>query len=259
VIEAVVFDLDGVLLDSEELWDQARRDVVSAQGGEWPPDGTAAMQGMSSPEWAAYLHGRAGVSLQDDEIIDLVVGRLLDRYDEGLPLLPGALAAVQRLSGRWPLGLASSSNRVVIERVLDLSGLRGAFATTVSSEEVSRGKPAPDVYWEAVRRLGPAAERTAAVEDSANGIRAAQAAGLPVVTVPNPRFAPPADLPATSALVLTGLDGLTVDALEGLDAAQPPPESEAAVEAGAEFRLDEQEVESFPASDPHSDWAGPAA
>jgi HAD superfamily hydrolase (TIGR01509 family) len=216
VIEAVIFDLDGVLIESEQLWDQARRAVVAARGGQWRDDATTAMQGMSSVEWADYLHDTLHVDLAPAEIIELVVDDLLSRYRHHLPLLPGAVAAVRRITQRWPLGLASSSNRVVIDSVLEVSGLSGAFFATVSSEEVSQGKPAPDVYVEAARRLHHAPRDCAAIEDSTNGIKSALAAGLPVVAIPNLSYPPRADVLTDAARVLNSLDELTVDLIDDL-------------------------------------------
>ncbi len=243
VLQAVVFDLDGVLLDSEQLWDAARRSLVASEGGTWRDDATEAMQGMSSPEWSRYVREQLGVPLAEERIVELIVADLLVRYRRDLPLLPGAVDAVRRLGAQWPLALASSSNRVVIEEVLDRSGLRGCFDAIVSSEEVEHGKPSPDVYLAATRALSAPAQACAAVEDSANGIRAAAAARMHVVVVPNPHFPPPEDALAKADLVIAALDELSLDALEAM--------------GGAEARLDEQEAESFPASDPHSDWAGP--
>ena len=248
VTEAVVFDLDGVLLDSEGRWDTARREVAAAHGGHWTDEATAAMQGMSSPEWARYLHDDLGVRLEPDRIVDLVVDRLLDQYRHDLPLLPGAVEAVRRMRARWPLGLASSSNRVVLDAVLVMAGLQDAFSVTVSSEEVGHGKPAPDVYLEAARRLGCPAAHCVAVEDSANGIRAGVAAGLAVVAVPNREFPPPRSVLDQAALVIESLDDLAVDRLAPLGGGSGDR---------IERRLDEEEDESFPASDPHSEWAGP--
>jgi HAD superfamily hydrolase (TIGR01509 family) len=213
MIRAVVFDLDGVLLDSERVWDDARRQVVTRHGGRWRDGATAAMQGMSSTEWSAYLRDQMGVDLDREDIVGLVVDQMLDRYRRELPLLPGAREAVRRMAGRWPLGLASSANRPVIDEVLALSDLAAAFQATVSSEEVPRGKPHPDVYLEAARRLGQPPRVCAAVEDSANGIRAAVAAGLSVAAVPNREFPPPAEVLAQADLVVERLSDLTVEAL----------------------------------------------
>jgi len=220
-IHAVVFDLDGVLIDSEQLWDEARRRVVAEHRGEWRTDATAAMQGMSSLEWATYLHDSLGVDLPPAEIVDLVVDTLLRRYRQHLPLLPGAVDAVRRIGARWPLGLASSSNRVAIDAVLSTARLTNAFAATVSSEEVPRGKPAPDVYLEVVRRLQQLARDCVAVEDSTNGIRSAVAAGLRVVVVPNRTYPPREDALADAAVVLDDLDELTVGVVDELMSGPP--------------------------------------
>ena len=187
----MVFDLDGVLLDSEQVWDEARRELVAETGGRWSEAAATDMLGMSAPEWSRYVHERLAVPLAPDAIDRDVVGRVVARYARALPALPGAREAVERLGARWPLGLATSSNREVVEVVLDALGVRDRFAATVSSEEVARGKPSPDVYLEAVRRLGVDPARAVAIEDSANGIRSAVAAGLPVVAIPNHHFPPP--------------------------------------------------------------------
>lgn len=220
-LEAVCFDLDGVLIDSEQAWDAARRSVTAEAGGQWRPDATRAMMGMSAPEWSAYLHDQLGVPLPSEEINRRVVERLLAGYRRELPLLPGAVPAVTRLAARWPLGLASSANREVIDAVLAASGLGGSFAVTVSGEEVARGKPAPDIYLAAARKLGVSPIRSAAVEDSANGLRSAAAAGMLVVALPNRAFPPEADALALAALTLGSLDELTPEVLEA--AADHPP------------------------------------
>jgi HAD superfamily hydrolase (TIGR01509 family) len=174
------------------------------------------MQGMSSVEWSAYIHDRLGVDLDAGRISDLVVGHVLDRYEHDLPLLPGALDAVRRTAARWRLGLASSSPPEVIRTVLDRAGLAGCFAATASSDEVPRGKPAPDVYLLAAARLGADPAASVAVEDSSNGLRSAAAAGFRVVAVPRPSYPPDADALAHAALVLDDLEGLTPEALESL-------------------------------------------
>jgi HAD superfamily hydrolase (TIGR01509 family) len=207
-MRAVVFDLDGVLVDSEHLWDRARRELVAERGGRWRAGATQDMMGMSSPEWSRYLHDELGVELEPAEISADVVRRLEVLYREELPLLPGAREAVLAAAERWPLGLASSANREIIDLVLELAELQDAFAATVSSEEVARGKPAPDVYLEAARRLGVAAADCAAVEDSSNGLRSAAAAGMTVVALPNPRFPPDADALALATVVIGSLDEL---------------------------------------------------
>ena len=153
-IRAVVFDLDGVLVDSEQVWDAARRQLTEDRGGRWSESATQDMMGMSSTEWSHYMHRELGVKMSPEEISAVIVKRMEDLYRERLPIIPGAREAVERVAVRWPLGLASSANRPVIEVVLELSGLGDFFETTVSSEEVGRSKPAPDVYLEAAAASG---------------------------------------------------------------------------------------------------------
>ena len=214
MIDAVVFDLDGLLIETEELWDEVREALARERGGRWSESAQRDMMGMSSPEWSRYMHETVGLTESPEEINDLVVERMAERYRSELPLLPGAVEAVERIAACWPLGVASSSNRALIDLVLELSGLARLFRTTVSSEEVARGKPAPDVYLEAARRLGVDPARTAAVEDSEAGIRSAAAAGMRVVAIPNRSFPPSGDALAAAHVVLASLDELTPVAMD---------------------------------------------
>ncbi len=222
-IDAVVFDLDGVLIDSESVWNEARRAVVDRHGGHWRDGATRAMMGMSSPEWSRYLHDELGVTLAPVKINDEVVAIVLKRYRHDLPLLPGAVRTIRRLAARWPLGLASSANRPVIDTVLETAGLTDSFSATVSGEEVGRGKPAPDVYLAAVRKLGVEATQAAAVEDSTNGLRAAAAAGMVVIAAPNRDYPPEPDALACAVLVIGSLDELTPDAIEAAARSRASP------------------------------------
>jgi HAD superfamily hydrolase (TIGR01509 family) len=208
VIEAVVFDLDGVLLDSEELWDEVREGLARERNGRWSDSAQADMMGMSSTEWSTYMHDVVGLEEPPEEINREVVRRMLDRYAERLPLIDGAVAAVRRLADEWPLGLASSSNRELIDRALEVSGLAPCFRATASSEEVARGKPAPDVYLEAARRLDVEPHRAAAVEDSHGGIRSARAAGMRVIATPNPSYPPDEEALALADIRLRSIDEL---------------------------------------------------
>jgi len=208
VIDAVVFDMDGVLLASEEVWDEVREAYVRERGGRYDEEIQRAMMGMSSTEWSGYLHETAGVPDEPEEINEEVVHRMLSSYREHLPLIDGATDAVHRLAARYPLGLASSSNREIIDTVLDVAGIAGCFKATVSSEEVAHGKPAPDVYLEAARRLGVEPTRCAAIEDSHGGIRSAKAAGMRVIAIPNPSYPPDEDSLAQADTVIRSLDEL---------------------------------------------------
>jgi HAD superfamily hydrolase (TIGR01509 family) len=214
-IEAVVFDLDGVLVDSEHVWDEVREELARERGGRWHERAQADMMGMSSTEWSRYMHDVVGLSESPEEINDEVVRRMRARYTDDLPLFDGAVEAVERLAGSFRLALASSSNRPLIDAVLAEAGLARCFEATVSSEEVARGKPAPDVFLEAARRLGVEPERCAAIEDSGNGLRAAHAAGMRVIAIPNRRYPPPAEAIALADVRLDSLDDLSLEAVGG--------------------------------------------
>jgi HAD superfamily hydrolase (TIGR01509 family) len=207
-IEAVVFDLDGVIVDSEHVWDEVREELARERGGRWHDRAQADMMGMSSPEWSRYMHDVVGLAESPDEINDEVVRRLLERYAAELPLIDGAVDAVERVAGSFRLGLASSSNRTVIDAVLGGAGLAERFEVTVSSEEVERGKPAPDVFLEAARRLDVEPSRCAAIEDSSNGIRAARAAEMTVLAIPNRSYPPTTDALELAHVVLDSVRDL---------------------------------------------------
>ena len=213
-IDAVIFDLDGVLVDSEPLWEEVRRRFALAHGGRWDAETPRLMMGMSSGEWAHFMRRRLGVPLPEPDIVAGVVDGMAARYREGVPLLPGAVDAVRRLAARWPLGLASSANRPLIDLVLGAARLDASFATTLSSEEVARGKPAPDVYLEVSRRLGVAPSQCAAIEDSTNGLLAAEAAGMRVIAVPRPGNRPERQALAGADAVIPDLGSLSVEVVD---------------------------------------------
>jgi HAD superfamily hydrolase (TIGR01509 family) len=214
VIDAVVFDLDGVLLDSEQVWDAAREQLAKERGGRWHDNAQRDMMGMSSREWSRYMHETIGLPEPPEQINAEVVQRLVASYREDLPVIPGAREAVERLAARWPLGLASSSNRELIDLALELLGVKDLFKATVSSEEVAHGKPATDVYLEAARRLDVDPTRIAAIEDSHNGILSAKAAGMRVIAIPNRHFPPAEQVLQQADVVLDSPAELTAEAVE---------------------------------------------
>jgi HAD superfamily hydrolase (TIGR01509 family) len=216
MIEAVVFDLDGVLIDSEPVWERVRRQLVAERGGHWAADAQRRLMGMSTGEWARYLSEDLGVGLPPETVARLVIERMAACYTERLPLMPGAVEAVRRLAAHWPLGLASSSPPSLIGTVLDAASLRACFTAVMSTEQVARGKPAPDIYLTVAGQLGWQPQRCAAVEDSSNGLRSAAAAGLRVIAVPHPRYPPDPDALGQAAVVLPGLAELTPDVITGL-------------------------------------------
>lgn len=217
-IAAVVFDLDGVLLDSEAAWVRVKKEFTEETGGHWKEEAQWDMLGMSSIEWSRYMHDELGVPLPPEQISSAVANRLAQQYRERLPLLPGAVEAVRSLARHWPLGLATSSNRNVIDVVLEKAGLADAFAATVSSEEVERGKPAPDVYLETARRLRVEPAECVAIEDSTNGIRSAHAAEMAVIAVPNRDFPPDPEALCLADLTLDSLDQLSPERVRSLRA-----------------------------------------
>ena len=218
MIEAVVFDLDGVIVDSEPVWEQVRRQVVAEHGGRWAPDAQRRIMGMSTGEWATYLSQDLGVGLPPDTVAATVIEGMRARYREGVPLMPGAADAVRTLAGRWPLGLASSSPPALIDAGLDGAGLRECFTVALSTEQVERGKPAPDIYLAVTARLGRPPGDCAAVEDSTNGLLSAAAAGLRVIAVPHPRYPPEPAALHKAKVVLTSLEELTVQTITDLPA-----------------------------------------
>ena len=216
MIKSVVFDLDGVLIDSEPVWEEVRRQVVADHGGQWAPDSQRRLMGMSTGEWASYLSEELGVDLPPEQVADLVIEQVAARYSEHLPLMPGAVDAVRRLAAAWPLGLGSSAPATLIQTVLVTAGLRDDFAVIMSTEQVAAGKPAPDIYLAVTGQLGQRPADCAAIEDSTNGLKSAAAAGLAVVAVPHPSYPPDPTALAQAALILDGLTQLTVDAIKTL-------------------------------------------
>jgi HAD superfamily hydrolase (TIGR01509 family) len=218
MIEAVAFDLDGTLIESETVWEAARREVTESAEGRWRDDAQPSMMGLSTPEWIAYMQQELGVALEADEIRKQVLERITASYRERLPLIDGADEAVRRLADGLPLAVASSSPRELIELVLELAGLGECFEVVISSEEVRRGKPAPDVYLRACELLGSRPSHTAAIEDSGAGVRSAVAAGMPVVLIPGTEFPPDPAVIEEADLVLDSIKQLDVDAVAALGA-----------------------------------------
>lgn len=213
-VEAVIFDMDGVIVDSERLWDDAREELVRETGGRWGANAQRAMMGMSSKQWSVYVRDELQVPLSAQEINDRVVGRLVELYREEFPLIDGAPEAVREAAERWPLAIASSSNRELIDLVVELAGIADAFRATVSSEEAGLGKPEPDVFLEAARRLEVEPAECVVIEDSGNGIRAGIAAGMRVIGVPNKDFPPAEDALALAHAVVDRVSDVTPQLIE---------------------------------------------
>ena len=215
-VQAVVFDLDGVLISSESWWDEVRRSTATASGRPWPEGATRALQGMSTQEWSAYLTDTVGVAGTPAEVAEQVIDQMVLHYQAQLPLLPGALTVVHRLAQRWPLGLASSSPRRLIDVVLDAAGLTASFQVTASTEQVAEGKPSPAVYLRVAQQLGVDPGQAVAIEDSSNGLRSAAAAGFLVLAVPHADFPPAADALALADHQVAALTEVSVDLIARL-------------------------------------------
>jgi HAD superfamily hydrolase (TIGR01509 family) len=214
---AVVFDMDGVLVDSEPLWMRARKDLVAVAGGRWRAEAETAMMGISSDRWSAYMRDRLDMqSYPAEQIRAEVIGRMIDLYREHVPLLPGARAAVEAMASRWPLAVASGSDRVLLDTVLASTGLAQHFVATVAGDEVTEGKPEPMIYEEVCRRLGAGPEHCVAIEDSGAGIVSALAAGTKVVAVPRPGFQPQPEILARATVVLPDLTVLDADRMAAI-------------------------------------------
>ena len=221
--QAVIFDLDGTLTDTERVWDEVRRDLAAQDGLEWTEANSRAVMGMSTQDWSAYMSGVAGIGATPAVAAQRTIDGLLERYDRDLPTLPGAREVIRRLAAHWPLGVASSSPRVLIEHALTALGVRDLIAVVRSTEEgTARGKPAPDAFCWVAEELNATPARTVVVEDSGNGILAGLNAGMPVVAIPRPFLPPPVDVLARASVVLQHLDELTVELVQSLGRSDSP-------------------------------------
>lgn len=214
---AVIFDLDGVIVDSEPVWEEVRRRYVAERGGRWQPDSQRRLMGMSTGEWARYLSDELGVDRSPDQVAQDVIDEMTRRYAERVPLIAGADRVVRDLAGQWRLGLASSSPRRLIQAALAATGLADAFEVTLSTEQTARGKPAPDVYLTVAQRLDADPTRCVAIEDSSNGVRSAAAAGMRVVAVPHADYPLDPDAREQAVLVLPTVTELSVATVAALD------------------------------------------
>jgi HAD superfamily hydrolase (TIGR01509 family) len=216
MIEAIIFDMDGLLVDSEPVWDKARKSMADAAGVEWTKDDHKAVMGVSTQEWADYMINRLKLTLSPQQVQDEVVRRMLSMYDQGIPYLPGAVEAVQLAADSFPTALASGSHPSLIEAVTRDTHMAGKFQVILAADEVGVGKPAPDVYLETARRLGAAPKKCVCLEDSGNGILSGARAGMKVIAVPDPRFPPAPDKLSHAHVVLDSLFGFSLELLEQL-------------------------------------------
>lgn len=213
---AIVYDMDGVIVDSESIWDQVRSGLTKEKGGAWRDDSSEHMMGMSRQEWSAYMANDLNVPMTPDEISDEVVKRILAEYQKHLPLLPGAKESAQELSELWPLGIASSANQELIDAVVQIGGMKDFFKVAYSSEHIGKGKPAPDVFLQACELLGADPKNSIAIEDSPNGIKAGLAAGMKVIAIPHADYRPDDEILELADVVIDSLKELTPEFIEAI-------------------------------------------
>jgi HAD superfamily hydrolase (TIGR01509 family) len=214
--------MDGVIVDSEIWWDEIRTTFAATHGRVWTAEDQAAVMGANSPGWARIMRERLDLDMTDATIERAIVDAVAERYRrDGAPLIDGAIEAIRRIAADLPVAIASSSHAEVIDEAIAATGLGDVFTVVVSSDEVAHGKPAPDVYLEAARRLGIAPAACLVVEDSYNGVRAGKAAGMFVVLVPNHSVPPAPGTSDAADLVLARLTELGPERIEAVGQGSP--------------------------------------
>jgi HAD superfamily hydrolase (TIGR01509 family) len=216
MIEAIIFDMDGLLVDSEPVWDRARKSMADEAGKDWNKEDHKAVMGVSTDEWVAYMIRRLELTLSPQEVQAQVIERMVEMYQAGIPYFPGAVEAVHLAAQHFPTALASGSHRTLIDTVTADAAMQGQFQVILSADEVGAGKPAPDVYLETARRLGVPPEKCVCLEDSGNGILAGVRAGMKVIAVPDSRFAPKQDILDQAHLLLPSLTPFSLDLIKQL-------------------------------------------
>lgn len=203
--------MDGLLVDSEPCWHQARVRLAQEAGKSWTESDHQVVMGVSTPEWASYMLKRLELDMTAAELVERIVANMQEIYRQRIPFLPGAIQAVHLVSSRYLTGLASGSHRSLIETVLNDPYMQGRFRVVVSSDALPHGKPAPDIYLEAARLLGISPENCLCLEDSKNGILAGVAAGMKVIAVPDPRYKPPDEILHQADIVLSSLEHFSLE------------------------------------------------
>lgn len=218
MIEAIIFDLDGLLVDSERYWNQARAAMAAEQDVAWNADDHRVCMGVNTRTWANYMIQRLALDLSPEQVEAHIIGAMVELYTRQIPYLPGAIEAVDLATRHYRVGLASGSPRVLIDIVTNDVAMRGKFLAIVCADEMPRGKPAPDVYLQAAHLLDVEPARCVCLEDSANGILSGKNADMKVIAVPDARYAPPAlEVVKQANRVLASLRDFNLDVIRSLE------------------------------------------
>lgn len=217
MIEAIIFDMDGLLIDSEPCWDEARRIMAATAGVAWNKDDHKAVMGVSTNEWVEYMIKRLALDMPAAEVEETIIATMRDLYNERIPFLPGAEQAVTLAAKSYPLGLASGSPQRLIDTVTGSPSLRDKFRVILSGDQFLHGKPAPDIYLAAARALGVKPEHCVCLEDSGNGILAGANAGMKVIAVPDKRFMPSKEKLKRADVILGSLTEFSHETLASLN------------------------------------------
>ncbi len=212
MIEAIIFDMDGLLVDSEPYWDNARSIMAAESGVKWNEDDHKAVMGVSTPEWVNYMIERLGLKLPPKSVEERIIGTMAGLYNQRIPFLPGAVEVVSSAAKHFTTALASGSPRSLIDTVTNSPALKGKFDLILSGDQFARGKPAPDIYLGAAEQLNLKPSQCACIEDSGSGILAGHSAGMKVIAVPDARFPPAAEHLARASIVLNSLKQFSLDA-----------------------------------------------
>ena len=216
MIEAVIFDMDGVLVDSEVYWAKSREEFAQDMGKVWTDDDQRLAMGQSTIGWAKVMKERLQPEMTVDEIIIDMKKRVIAHYEERMPTRPGALEAVKLASKHYRVGLASGSPTEIIKSVLSLTGLDQIFEIMIYGDDIPNGKPAPDIYIEAMKQLGVNPAVTIGIEDSANGIRALKAAGMYAIAAPSPGFPLPVEIVEMSDAIIHSMEDFSTQLVHAI-------------------------------------------
>lgn len=216
-IEAVIYDMDGVLVDSEVYWDKSRIEFARDRGLVWTDEFQRLAMGRSTVGWARVMQEKLALDEPIDAIIAEMKARVIAHYEARMPARPGALESVAHIKRHFRVGLASGSPTDIIKAVLRITGLDQLFEVMIYGDEAPRGKPAPDIYLEALKQLGVAPAVSLGIEDSANGLRSLRAAGMFAVAAPSPDYPLPDDVLALAHAHITTLEDFNVNLIRRIE------------------------------------------